>query len=332
MTTEPGAGPAQNVERKQWKAIHVAGLLVITFPVAVPLLLIGTGLNGWWPLAIVGLLFIVALNSDRIAIGPLKGKGLRWTLVVLTLFSMFMPLINVGRQMQLDHGARRAEFDAEVDRLVAMADTDPGTLAAALETRSDEMVAAVAQREAKIASAELRRRAEKETSEQRARYARIEKENAAAIAERENALAQLHPADREGRLAAYRQLAELAPGNQDYANAIAELEADAAEETYRLENPEANIKIVRSSWRKGGFNTVYVLDITLKNTAWYALKDFYIVCVNRAASGTDLGTSAGTIFEKLEPGQTRRFREVILGAVHPQASLSSCGVRNASGA
>jgi hypothetical protein len=239
----------------------VASLLVITFPVAVPLLLIGTGLNGWWPLAIVGLLFIVALNSDRIAIGPLKGKGLRWTLVVLTLFSMFMPLINVGRQMQLDHGARRAEFDAEVDRLVAMADTDPGTLAAALETRSDEMVAAVAQREAKIASAELRRRAEKEASEQRARYARIEKQNAAVIAERENALAQLHPADRDGRLPVYRQLAELAPGNQDYSNAIAELEADAAEETYRLENPEANIKIVRSSWRKGGFNTVYVLDI-----------------------------------------------------------------------
>ncbi len=107
MTIEPGAGPAQRVEPKQWKAIHVASLLVITFPVAVPLLLIGTGLNGWWPLAIVGLLFIVALNSDRIAIGPLKGKGLRWTLVILALFSQFTPIINVVRQAELENDARR---------------------------------------------------------------------------------------------------------------------------------------------------------------------------------------------------------------------------------
>lgn len=158
----------------------------------------------------------------------------------------------------------------------------------------------------------------------------LEKQNHAKIVALQAKIAELPKDDWVGRRDLFQQLSLLVPANQAFAAQANAAQAEYDARKYLLDHPEANIRIKRFSWTKGGFGIAYVLDITLENTSDYALKDFQISCENRAASQTVLGITTGAIMDKLAPHQTRRFRHVVLGAVDPAIAFSACKITAAA--
>ena len=86
------------------------------------------------------------------------------------------------------------------------------------------------------------------------------------------------------------------------------------------------MEIVKQSWRKDVFGTMATINITVKNTAPFDIKDIIIRCHFYAKSGTKVNSSKHTIYEIIEPGSTKKFRNVNLGFINPQASRGGCQV------
>jgi hypothetical protein len=85
--------------------------------------------------------------------------------------------------------------------------------------------------------------------------------------------------------------------------------------------------IVDYSWHKGGFGSVMVLNkVTIKNTRKIAIADFRITCDTSGPSGTILSSPSTTLYERIEAGKTRTFRDVNLGFIHSQSARASCRV------
>jgi len=94
----------------------------------------------------------------------------------------------------------------------------------------------------------------------------------------------------------------------------------------RHHNPADQIKILSYSASKGGFDNVMILSMKLRNDNPFVVKDFQIVCANYAPSGTELPASFGTLYEKLEPGETRAFKKINLGLMPPDSSSFKCAI------
>ena len=71
-------------------------------------------------------------------------------------------------------------------------------------------------------------------------------------------------------------------------------------------DPTQDVKLVSYTWSKEGFDTVMVLNPTIKNTGKLARKDFHIV---RQVSGR-----SGTVLASTSPATTMAARRC---AVHP---------------
>lgn len=143
--------------------------------------------------------------------------------------------------------------------------------------------------------------------------------------------ALLDRGDLAGRLAIWRKLSALAPGDEKYAQTAEELNAKieaprraAAREEYYRDHPEAAISIANMRWHKGGFGSVMIADFTLENVSTLALRDFEIECEVRGNSGTVIGTERVTVFDTLGPQTTRTFRDVSVGFIHSQAQRAHC--------
>lgn len=85
----------------------------------------------------------------------------------------------------------------------------------------------------------------------------------------------------------------------------------------------ADVKI-DAQWRKGGFGSVMVADITIKNGSKYTVKDFDIECELTANSGTPLNTVQKTIYEQLKPGAKKTVRDLSMGFINSQAARAGC--------
>ena len=75
-----------------------------------------------------------------------------------------------------------------------------------------------------------------------------------------------------------------------------------------------------------GFGTVFVGTFTIKNPLPFPVKDLRLGCVLTAPSGTQVGSVGDTLFERLEPNQSRTFRDVNLGFMRNQANSANCTV------
>ena len=94
-------------------------------------------------------------------------------------------------------------------------------------------------------------------------------------------------------------------------------------------NPDKNVFIVES--RHGGFDTVMISDLTIKNTNAFPIRDTTILCAQFAPSGTQLPVTKAVIYERLKPDETRTFHDetrtfhnVNFGTVHPQSKSYRC--------
>lgn len=140
---------------------------------------------------------------------------------------------------------------------------------------------------------------------------------------------QLPRDDLDGRIAAYKQLVGLAPNQTAFQEQLTFLETKRDKKLELLEHPEKGLQLVHFSWERGGFDSVMLLDATVKNTSNVPLKDFTIKCIHSAPSGTVIDTNEKEVFEKVVPGKTRRLRSINMGFIQSQVSRSFCEIKGA---
>ncbi len=81
--------------------------------------------------------------------------------------------------------------------------------------------------------------------------------------------------------------------------------------------------------RKVGFGSVLEIDITVKNTSVYAVKDIEVACNLFGNSGTPVGEVRQTIYELVTGETTTKFPQVNFGLVEKHAQRVNCRIENA---
>jgi hypothetical protein len=107
-------------------------------------------------------------------------------------------------------------------------------------------------------------------------------------------------------------------------------EEDAKLAAYNEADPRLDLTIVRSSWKKGGFDTIAIWSVTIRNrnkAASYA--DIAYSTSYSGGSGTVLAKKNGVIFDVRKPGKTRTF-EVNDGFVDVQVQGAGFQLTGAS--
>lgn len=112
-----------------------------------------------------------------------------------------------------------------------------------------------------------------------------------------------------------KPVASAPPTPEEIAKTKEEAEAEAAAAALRevRRNPERSLTFAKISGQKGGFDTVLVLNGTIKNSSAYTMKDADIKCVLLGPSGTEVGIVRETLYEVFPAQQLKRFRELNMG-------------------
>jgi hypothetical protein len=77
----------------------------------------------------------------------------------------------------------------------------------------------------------------------------------------------------------------------------------------------------------GGFGSVMTLDkFAISNTGKRTVKNFRIVCDLYGPSRTLIGKAASTLYESVQPGQTRAFRAFNMGIINRQSASTNCSI------
>lgn len=86
-------------------------------------------------------------------------------------------------------------------------------------------------------------------------------------------------------------------------------------------------ELVDYSWRKE-FGSTMEASFTIRNNGAKAIKDIEIECIHFAPSGTRIDSNKRTIYEVIEPGKTRVFKDFSMGFMHSQADSSNCKIKS----
>ncbi len=86
------------------------------------------------------------------------------------------------------------------------------------------------------------------------------------------------------------------------------------------------VKIEKIQWHKGGFSTVMLLSVKIKNASKWDVKDIQVDCTHTANSGTRIDKNQKIIFEKIGAGKSLSIKDFNMGFIHSQASSTSCSV------
>ncbi len=81
-------------------------------------------------------------------------------------------------------------------------------------------------------------------------------------------------------------------------------------------------------WSKGGFDSIMMIDMTIKNNGKSDIKDFTVECEHSSNSGTKIDSNKRTVYEIIKAGETKSFKEFNMGFIHSQAKSSKCGITN----
>ncbi len=77
--------------------------------------------------------------------------------------------------------------------------------------------------------------------------------------------------------------------------------------------PERFLQLEQHNGVRGGFDTVFLLSGTIRNTSDVDIKDPTITCSLYGASGTEIGEVRETLLEIVPAAGTRRFSELNMG-------------------
>ncbi len=83
---------------------------------------------------------------------------------------------------------------------------------------------------------------------------------------------------------------------------------------------------VDAKWRKGGFGTVAVCDLTFKNDSDRTIKDVELLVRYSSESGVALGSHKEVIYSVVPAGETKSINEHAMGFVHQQAENASVSI------
>lgn len=95
-----------------------------------------------------------------------------------------------------------------------------------------------------------------------------------------------------------------------------------------LEQAKASTKLDSFKWKKVGGGSLMQGDFTISNSGVVAVKDIEIVCTHFGPSGTKIDSNKRTIFEIVEAGKTRTFKNFDMGFIHSQAASTGCVINN----
>lgn len=90
--------------------------------------------------------------------------------------------------------------------------------------------------------------------------------------------------------------------------------------------PSQHLTLAKSSWRKGGFNSVAFGTFAVKNDNAVPVKDIEIACDFFGKSGTRINSGDATIYDTAPPKKTKTFPEVSLGFIDQQVTSMSCDI------
>jgi hypothetical protein len=86
------------------------------------------------------------------------------------------------------------------------------------------------------------------------------------------------------------------------------------------------VTMTNFNWVKGGFDSVMMLDFTIRNDNDYAVKDFTIKCRHSSPSGTEIDQNSRTVYELIPAHGSRSWQRFNMGFIHSQVFQSSCKV------
>lgn len=139
------------------------------------------------------------------------------------------------------------------------------------------------------------------------------------------------PKDRlDDRVSLLQRLVALSDEDSPYQAKLDKALAEQALADKIRERPEECFELVRYKGTKGGFGNVLLMDLTIRNYGLSHLKDFVVHCEHSGPSGTVMDSNTLTLYQMVEAGQTRRFREINMGLMNPQATRTNCRIDSAS--
>ena len=92
------------------------------------------------------------------------------------------------------------------------------------------------------------------------------------------------------------------------------------------EEAQNNLSLEKFSWYKGGFDSVMMINATIKNNGKRDVKDITIECIHSSNSGTRIDSNKKTVFELVKAGGSKRIKDFSMGFIHSQAASSNCSI------
>lgn len=85
------------------------------------------------------------------------------------------------------------------------------------------------------------------------------------------------------------------------------------------------LSVRHAEWRRGGFDTVLVGDLSIKNASTaVGVKDVKLLCIVAGESGTIIDHATLTLYSVIPPKKTKRFHGVNLGFASQQVTKAAC--------
>ena len=110
---------------------------------------------------------------------------------------------------------------------------------------------------------------------------------------------------------------------------LAEARAKEQARARMRSNPLEFIEMVDNNWYMGGFGSIPIHAITLKNKGEVSYKDIGIAITYSSKSDTLIDVGAHVIYDVLPAGKTKTFREINMGFMDGQAAKSRVEILSA---
>lgn len=101
---------------------------------------------------------------------------------------------------------------------------------------------------------------------------------------------------------------------------------EAAQQPRAAEAKVLPVEVTDFSWVTGGFGSIMLLNLSIRNNQDYPVKDIVIRCTHYAPSGTQIDENTRTLYERISAHGTISEYKFNMGFVHSQADRSRCRV------
>jgi hypothetical protein len=93
--------------------------------------------------------------------------------------------------------------------------------------------------------------------------------------------------------------------------------------------PARRMSLANQSWSTGGFDTIGMMNFTVKNENPYDIKDFMVSYSFHGNSGTFLGERTHTVYETVKAKSNRAFVKINIGFIPSQSARGGCSLLSA---